>query len=174
MSNEAWGVLGDENSAYDLLGYDTMYWCGRILPLRRTMLPPSSGWSGDGRSLVLRNFDAIHHYTKKITTSWLSGCCENLKLLKIGYCVGISCQWCWTFVFWHQTVRYYRQNWTSKLIQLNDLTHIIYWVLLEKLIVTKLVKKLHVFYGTRRFITVFTTASHWATCIQSTLSILFP
>jgi hypothetical protein len=44
--------------------------------------------------------------------------------------------------------------------------------LLEKLIVTQLVKKFLVFYGTRRFITVFTRARHWslyhATWIQST------
>jgi len=47
-------------------------------------------------------------------------------------------------------------------------------VLLEKLIVTQLVKKLPVFYGTRRFITVFTRACHkclsWARCIQFTPS----
>jgi hypothetical protein len=34
-------------------------------------------------------------------------------------------------------------------------------VLLEKLIVAQLVRKFHVFYGTRRFITVFTIARHW-------------
>jgi hypothetical protein len=33
--------------------------------------------------------------------------------------------------------------------------------LLEKLIVTQIVKKFPVFYGTRRFITVFTRAHHW-------------
>jgi hypothetical protein len=33
-------------------------------------------------------------------------------------------------------------------------------VLLEKLIVTQLVKKFPTFYGNRRFITVFTTARH--------------
>jgi hypothetical protein len=32
------------------------------------------------------------------------------------------------------------------------------WVLLEKLIVTQLVKKLPIFHGTQRFITVFTRA----------------
>jgi hypothetical protein len=40
-------------------------------------------------------------------------------------------------------------------------------VLLEKLIVTKLIKKLRAYYGTRRFITMFTRAT-WATWIQST------
>jgi hypothetical protein len=34
-------------------------------------------------------------------------------------------------------------------------------VILEKLIVTQLVKKFPDFYGTRRFITVFIEASHW-------------
>jgi len=34
-------------------------------------------------------------------------------------------------------------------------------VFLEKLIVTQLVKKLPAFNGTRRFITLFATASHW-------------
>jgi hypothetical protein len=47
-------------------------------------------------------------------------------------------------------------------------------VLLEKLIVTHPVKKLPAFYGTRRFITVFTRAHHWSLpwsrCIQSTPS----
>jgi len=47
-------------------------------------------------------------------------------------------------------------------------------VFLEKLIVTQLVKKLPAFNGTRRFITLFATASHWflpwARCIQSTTS----
>jgi hypothetical protein len=35
-------------------------------------------------------------------------------------------------------------------------------VLLEKLIVTQLVKKFPAFYGTRRFITVFKRAHHWS------------
>jgi hypothetical protein len=35
-------------------------------------------------------------------------------------------------------------------------------VLLGKLTVTKLVKKFPAFYGTGRFITVFTTAHHWS------------
>jgi hypothetical protein len=35
-------------------------------------------------------------------------------------------------------------------------------VLLEKLIVTQLVKKFPAFYGTQKFITVFTTAHHWS------------
>jgi hypothetical protein len=42
----------------------------------------------------------------------------------------------------------------------------------DKLIVTQLVKKFSAFYGTQKFITVFTTARHWslswARCIQST------
>jgi hypothetical protein len=45
-------------------------------------------------------------------------------------------------------------------------------ILLEKLIVAQSGKKFLAFYGTRRFITVFTTAHHkslsWARCIQST------
>ena len=44
-------------------------------------------------------------------------------------------------------------------------------VLLQKLSVSQLVKKFPTFYGTRRFITAFTTARHlslsWATSIQS-------
>jgi hypothetical protein len=35
-------------------------------------------------------------------------------------------------------------------------------VLLEKLIVTYLVKKFHAFYGLRKFIAVFTTARNWS------------
>jgi len=45
-------------------------------------------------------------------------------------------------------------------------------ILLEKLIVTQLVEKLPASYGSRRFITVFTTAHHWlptsASWIQTT------
>jgi len=45
-------------------------------------------------------------------------------------------------------------------------------VLLDKLIATQPVKKFPAFYGTRRFITVFTPARHWslpwARCITST------
>jgi len=45
---------------------------------------------------------------------------------------------------------------------------------LEKMIVTQLVKKFTAFYGTRRFITVFTRLHHWSpswtTLIQSTTS----
>jgi len=45
-------------------------------------------------------------------------------------------------------------------------------VLLEKLIVTKLVKKIPTFYGSKRFIIMFTRAYHWllslARCIKST------
>ena len=44
-------------------------------------------------------------------------------------------------------------------------------VLLEKLLVSQLVKKFHPFYGTRKFITAITTARHlslfWASSIQS-------
>jgi hypothetical protein len=47
-------------------------------------------------------------------------------------------------------------------------------VLIENLTVTQLVKKLPAFYGTRIFITLFTTARHWSlpwvSCIQSTPS----
>jgi len=37
-------------------------------------------------------------------------------------------------------------------------------VRLEKLIVTQLLKKFPAFYGTPRFITLFTTARHWSLC----------
>jgi hypothetical protein len=36
------------------------------------------------------------------------------------------------------------------------------WIILEKLIVTQPVKKFPAFYGTRRFITVFTRSRHWS------------
>jgi len=35
-------------------------------------------------------------------------------------------------------------------------------VLLEYLTVTQIIKKFHGFYGTRMFITVFTTGHHWS------------
>jgi hypothetical protein len=35
-------------------------------------------------------------------------------------------------------------------------------MILEKLIVTQLLKKLPTFYGTQRFITMFITAHHWS------------
>jgi len=42
--------------------------------------------------------------------------------------------------------------------------------LLKKLTVIQLVKKLPAFYGTQKFITVFTISRHWARWIQSTPS----
>jgi hypothetical protein len=58
-------------------------------------------------------------------------------------------------------------------------TYLTIWKrVLEKLTITQLVKKISAFYGTRRFITVFTWARHWsltwARCIQSTTSTQFP
>jgi len=47
-------------------------------------------------------------------------------------------------------------------------------VLLQKLIVTLLVKKFPAFYGTRRFITVCTTARHWSLSRPWLLSLCFP
>jgi len=59
--------------------------------------------------------------------------------------------------------------WTSDVTFVHSHTHtavilLTPWsrVLLEKLTVTQLVKKFSAFYGTRRFITVFTTALHWS------------
>jgi hypothetical protein len=50
------------------------------------------------------------------------------------------------------------------------------WALLEKLLVIQLLKNFPTFYGTLRFITVFTRALHWslfwASSIQATLSCL--
>jgi hypothetical protein len=50
-------------------------------------------------------------------------------------------------------------------------THSWSWVLLEKLPIVQLLKNFPAFYGTRRFITMFTRALHWslswATSIQS-------
>jgi len=47
-------------------------------------------------------------------------------------------------------------------------------VFLERLVTPQIVKKFTTFYGTRRFITLFTRACHWslswARCIQSTTS----
>jgi hypothetical protein len=37
-----WCRIFLENSSRDLLGYDTVYWSGRIPTFRRAMLPPSS------------------------------------------------------------------------------------------------------------------------------------
>jgi hypothetical protein len=42
------------------------------------------------------------------------------------------------------------------------LTHSWSWALLEKLPLVQLLKKFSAFYGTRRFITVFTRALHWS------------
>jgi hypothetical protein len=43
----------------------------------------------------------------------------------------------------------------------HSLTHSWNWTLLEKLPIVQLLKKLPAFYGTRRFITVFTRTLHW-------------
>jgi len=45
---------------------------------------------------------------------------------------------------------------------INQVTNAMERVLLDKLIVTELVKKLPPFYGTRRFFTVFTRVPHWS------------
>jgi hypothetical protein len=50
----------------------------------------------------------------------------------------------------------YRMNWT-----LYSFTHSWSWALLEKLRTVQLLKNFPVFYGTRRFSTVFTRALHW-------------
>jgi len=60
----------------------------------------------------------------------------------------------------------------------DSLTHSIQQVLLEKLTGFQLVKKFPAFYGTRKFITTFTSAHHlslsWASSIQSILHIPLP
>jgi hypothetical protein len=45
---------------------------------------------------------------------------------------------------------------------LNTLTYLRNWALLEKLPIVQLLKKFSAFYGTGRFITVFTRALHWS------------
>jgi len=52
----------------------------------------------------------------------------------------------------------------AKLIHISLINELIPWniFLLEKLTITRLVEKFHTFYGTRRFITVFTWVSHWS------------
>jgi hypothetical protein len=50
----------------------------------------------------------------------------------------------------------------SAVAELSRVTYIRSWALLEKLPVVQLLKNYPVFYGTRRFITVFTRALHWS------------
>jgi hypothetical protein len=52
------------------------------------------------------------------------------------------------------------------------LTHSWSWALLEKLPIVQLLKNFPAFYGTRRFITVFTRALHWS--LSWARSIQFP
>jgi hypothetical protein len=52
---------------------------------------------------------------------------------------------------------------TNEIILRNGaLTHSWSWALLEKLPIVQLLKNFPAFYGTRRFITVFTRAPHWS------------
>jgi len=60
-----------------------------------------------------------------------------------------------TYLYLELTSRFSNMNVTNR-----STTRI--QVLLEKLTVTQLVKKFSAFYGTRRFITVFTRARHWS------------
>jgi hypothetical protein len=59
----------------------------------------------------------------------------------------------------------------SSTFLITHITHSWRWALLEKLPIVQLLKNFRAFYGTRRFITVFTRAFHWslfwATSIQS-------
>jgi hypothetical protein len=48
------------------------------------------------------------------------------------------------------------------IFQLLKLTHSVTWALLEKPPIVQLLKNFPAFYGTRRFITVFTRALHWS------------
>jgi hypothetical protein len=93
-----------------------------------------------------------------------------------------ACRWNWNWYNWN-----FRSLWTFgqqqqqpqsetlsfELLLRNQLTPRSR-VLLEKLLVTQLVKKSFAFYGTRRFITMLTRTRHWslfwARCIQSTNS----
>jgi len=79
--------------------------------------------------------------------------------------------------YWHKQPYHFWHGWLCVSLQYwyicsspNSMKH----SLLEKLIVTQLVKKFSVFYGTLMFITVFTSTCHcsisWARCIQSTPS----
>jgi hypothetical protein len=65
-------------------------------------------------------------------------------------------------------------NAISHFYNIFSLTHSWTWALLEKLPIVQLLKNFPAYYGTRRFITVFTRALHWslfwARSIQSILS----
>jgi hypothetical protein len=56
-------------------GCDTLECCCRIPTFRRSMLPPSSGWSEDVDSMVLRNVGILpQHYTAsqpRIYSTWI-------------------------------------------------------------------------------------------------------
>jgi hypothetical protein len=56
---------------------------------------------------------------------------------------------------------YILRNWI-KYSTHNSLTHSWSWALLEKLPIVQPLKKFPAFYGTRRFITMFTRAIHWS------------
>jgi hypothetical protein len=57
-----------------------------------------------------------------------------------------------------------KQKWLNHVSRMEDLTSLLtawFRILFEKLIVTQLVKKIMLSYGTRRFITMFTQVRHW-------------
>jgi hypothetical protein len=66
----------------------------------------------------------------------------------------------------------FQQHVTNKHSLTHSLTHSWSWALLEKLSILQLLKNIPSFYGTRRFITVFTRALHWSLSFQSIPSYL--
>jgi hypothetical protein len=105
---------------------------------------------------------------EKRRLTWISGSRAvrikgGMRWLRFMSSDGLLYQWCWNFGFCYHNLSYL-VNWLTLWSR----------VYFEKLIVTQPVKKLPVFYATRMFITVFTTARHWslfwARWIQSTIS----
>jgi hypothetical protein len=88
-------------------------------------------------------------------------------------CHTISCNFSGTSAHFHRTTQcnipedntphsLCFQNLKSHIIQLHQYVTTRNWALLEMLVVTQTVKKFLTFYGTQRFITLFTRACHWS------------
>jgi len=70
-TGQFWDFHGCKDSTRCILSCDTVHWCGRIPTFRRSMLLPSSGWSG--RAYIYAIFSHFHHFTLNMQAAWTSG-----------------------------------------------------------------------------------------------------
>jgi len=154
---------------FGLLGYNSVYCCGRLPSFRRTLLSPSSGrrhWEDGGSKVTTQKTSTWIFTAVKISNLAMHSCSINFTttVMRLGSVwnnfktddmrMQISGQW-----FNFRPTR-----------NVNEPTPC-GRILVEKLTATQRVKIFLASYGTRRFITAFSRALHWplsiVRCIQS-------